>query len=167
MKKLLEELFSAYYKDIYGYLYSLCHDAHLAEDLASEAFLEVVKSVAAFRGESDIKTWLFTIARRRWFAWLKQKQRQPQWEALSEFLPDHTPLPEEQLARAELRQRIQALLAREPQRTQTILQMRLEGYSFYEIAQSQGISESSARVIDFRAKSKIRTALIEEGFTHE
>ena len=30
--------------------------------------------------------------------------------------------------------------------------MRIEGYSFYEIAMKYDISESSARVIDFRNK---------------
>ena len=42
--------------------------------------------------------------------------------------------------------------------------MRLEGYSFYEIGAAYGISESSARVIDFRAKAKIRNILKREWF---
>ena len=41
--------------------------------------------------------------------------------------------------------------------------MRIEGYSFHEIGMKYGISESSARVIDFRAKEKIRKILKEEG----
>ena len=45
--------------------------------------------------------------------------------------------------------------------------MRLEGYSFYEIGLKYNISESSARVIDFRAKSKIRNILKKEGFINE
>jgi RNA polymerase sigma-70 factor (ECF subfamily) len=45
--------------------------------------------------------------------------------------------------------------------------MRVEGYSFFEIAQKHGISESSARVIDHRAKRKIREALAKEGIVHE
>ena len=73
MKQLLAELFENYYKDIYTYIFSLCHDASLSEDLASEVFLEVVRSISTFRGQSDIKTWLFTIARRRWYAYLKGK----------------------------------------------------------------------------------------------
>lgn len=48
MKKLLVELFENYYKDIYTYLYSLCRDASLSEDLASEVFLEVVKPLQVF-----------------------------------------------------------------------------------------------------------------------
>ena len=85
MQTLLKELFSTYYKDVYTYLYSLSHDASLSEDLTSEVFLEVVKSIATFRGESDIKTWLFSIARHKWFAYLRQKKRQIKPELLSEF----------------------------------------------------------------------------------
>ena len=38
MKQLLAELFEKYYIDVYTYLYSLCHDASLSEDLASDVF---------------------------------------------------------------------------------------------------------------------------------
>lgn len=97
MQTLLKELFSTYYKDIYTYLYSLSHDAPLSEDLTSEVFLEVVKSIATFRGESDIKTWLFSIARHKWFAYLRQKKRQIKPELLSEFWELQTQTVEDQL----------------------------------------------------------------------
>lgn len=61
-------------------------------------------------------------------------------------------------------ERIYSLLDKEPERTQRIVLMRLEGYSFYEIGTAVGISENSARVIDFRAKTKIRQILKKEGF---
>ncbi len=40
--------------------------------------------------------------------------------------------------------------------------MRLDGYSYNEISNKLEISESSARVIDFRAKRKIREILEKE-----
>ena len=73
MQQLLKRLFEEYYSDLYRYLFGLCHDASLMEDLVSETFLEAVKSVVTFRGQSDIKTWLFSIARHRWYAWLRKK----------------------------------------------------------------------------------------------
>ena len=85
MKQLLAELFEHYYKDVYTYLYSLCHDASLSEDLASEVFLEVVKSISTFRGKSDIKTWIFSIARHRWFANLTKKNRQVPTESIHDL----------------------------------------------------------------------------------
>jgi RNA polymerase sigma-70 factor (ECF subfamily) len=47
-----------------------------------------------------------------------------------------------------------------------IVLMRIEGYSFYEIAMKYKISESSARVIDFRIKKRIRKILEKEGLSN-
>ena len=179
MQRLLEKLFHAYYKEIYRYLYSLTRDASLSEDLASEVFLEVVKSIAAFRGESDIKTWMFSIARHKWCDYLRKKNRQPATEVLSELVGEGTGPegkgkeffgnqgPEERYLQKELLERIYALLEEEPERTRSIVKLRMEGYSFYEIGKSQNISESSARVIYFRAKEKLRQRLEKEGLGYE
>ena len=171
MQRLLEKLFYTYYKDIYRYLYSLSRDSSLSEDLTSEVFLEVVKSIASFRGESDIKTWMFSIARHKWCDYLRKKNRQPEVESLSELIGESALWEksggkgmEEQYLDKELLNRVYALLEAEPERTKNIVRMRMEGYSFYEIGKREGISESSARVIYFRTKEKIRQTLEKEGF---
>ena len=164
MEELLREIFDAHYKDVYAYFYGLSRDASLSEDLASEVFLEAVRSIGSFRGEADVKTWLFTIARRRWAAWLRRKKRQIETEALQDFLPGGGKTVEARYLDRELAERVYALLEAEPERTRDIVRMRLEGYSFYEIGQKHGISENSARVIDFRARSRIRDTLKKEGF---
>ena len=89
MKELLTELFDRYHQDVYAYLYSLCHDAPLAEDLTSEVFVEVVRSIASFRGEADIKTWMFSIARHRWYQHLRRKKRQIPTESLHDLYDAH------------------------------------------------------------------------------
>lgn len=167
MRKLLETLFHTYYNDIYRYLYSLTRDAALSEDLTGEVFLEVLTALAGFRGQSDIRTWLFTIARRRWIAHLKRKKRSPETEALSLLLESPLPGPEEQALSDELAERVAQWMAQEPPRTQSILRQRLEGRSFYEVAQTHDISENSARVIFFRAKQRLKEALEKEGFYRE
>ena len=167
MRRLLEELFRTYHNDVYRYLYSLSHDASLSEDLASEVFLKVVKSIGTFRGEADIKTWLFSIARHEWYDYLRKKNRQIRIEAMTEFFESMDLGPEAQYHRQEIIRRIYRLLEQEPERTRNIVLMRLDGYSFYEISQKYGISESSARVIDFRTKDKLRKILKKEGFTDE
>lgn len=163
MKELLAEIFEAYYTDVYTYLYSLCHDASLAEDLASEVFLSVVKSISSFRGESDIKTWLFTIARRKWFDHLRKREHQIPTQSIHELLDSAIPGtsdPQEDLHRL-----LEEILGSESKLTRAIVKMRLEGYSYYEISQAHHISENSARVVFFRAKAKIKKILEREGFT--
>lgn len=165
MKQLLAELFEKYYIDVYTYLYSLCHDASLSEDLASDVFLEVVKSISTFRGESDIKTWLFSIARHRWFAYLKKKNRQVQTESIHD-LYDTAELGTTDSVN-EVTELIQELLSDESALTRDVVRMRLDGYSYHEIALRHKISENSARVVYFRTKSKIRKYLEKEGFHYE
>ena len=167
MRRLLEELFRTYHNDVYRYLYSLSHDASLSEDLVSEVFLKVVKSIGTFRGEADIKTWLFSIARHEWYDYLRKKNRQIRTEAMTEFCESMDLGPEAKYHMQEIIRRIYSLLEQEPERTRSIVMMRLDGYSFYEIGQKFGISESSARVIDFRTKDKLRKILKKEGFTDE
>ena len=167
MANQAEQLFHACYQDVYRYLYSLCRDASLAEDLTGEVFLEVVRSAAGYRGECDEKTWLFSIARHRWLHHLRRQRRSPQsellTELLSEFLESPGAAPEADLLTRELTEHIRALWQQEPDRTREIVRLRLEGLSFYEIGQSCGLSESSARVVFFRFKTKLRQTLEKEG----
>lgn len=164
MKKLLEELFANCYQDVYRYLYSLCRDASLAEDLASEVFLEAVGSIVSFREQSDIKTWLFSIARHRWFAFLRKKNRTVHTEEYPLHLASREPTPEILCYGRELTDRIQQLLQAEQQRPREIFMLRMEGLSFREIGQRVGVSENSARVMEFRLRNKLRKILEEEGF---
>ena len=162
MKQLLAELFETYHKDVYTYLFSLCHDASLSEDLASEVFLEVIRSISTFRGESDVKTWLFTIARRRWYAYLRSQNRQIRTESIHDFC-DCAQLGAMD-AESEIEEMIRSILLQETDLIRDLVWMRIEGYSYYEIASKLHISENSARVIYFRAKAKIKKQLKKEGF---
>ena len=163
----LDELFSAYYKDVYRYLYSLCRDASLSEDLAGDVFLEVVKSISSFRAESDVKTWLFSIARNRWHKYLHKKKRTVETSELFDLTELEEPSgssTETAFLDHELIDRIYEIINEEKERPKNAALMRIEGYSFYEIGKALGISESSARVMFFRTKEKILRILKEEGF---
>lgn len=166
----LDELFSAYYKDVYRYLFSLCRDASLSEDLTGDVFLEVVKSIGSFRAESDVKTWLFSIARHRWYKYLHKKKRTVQTSELYDLTELEQPSggsAENAFLDRELVRRIYAIIGEEKERPRSVALMRIDGYSFYEIGKSLGISENSARVMFFRTKEKILKKLKEEGFYDE
>ncbi len=166
MKALLEALFRDYYRDVYHYLRSLTGDDLLSEDLASETFLEALTALAGFRGQSNIRTWLFTIARRRWAAHLRKQKCRPETAALSLLLESPLPGPE---ARAETEALLTALeqaLAALPDRSAAVSRLRLQGFSFYEIGQTLNISENSARVIWFRARQTLKDRLTKEGIHH-
>ena len=167
MKELLGELFDHYYDDIFKYLYRLSHDASISEDLTSEVFLEVVKSIATFRGESDIKTWLFSIARHKWYAYLRKKNTQIQAESIHElYESDFVGLSNSQFT-SDVEQIIHTIIENEPETTKNVFQLRIDGFSYFEISEKLNISESSARVLFFRVKAKIKKHLEKEGIYYE
>jgi RNA polymerase sigma-70 factor, ECF subfamily len=64
--------------DIYALLYRLTEDAEEARDLTQEVFLQAFRNIGGFRGEADLRTWLYRIAvnqaRNRW-RWWKRRRR--------------------------------------------------------------------------------------------
>lgn len=53
----------AYANDVFRYLYWLCRDRNLAEDLSQETFARAWAAWEDQRDEKALKAWLFTIAR--------------------------------------------------------------------------------------------------------
>jgi RNA polymerase sigma-70 factor (ECF subfamily) len=124
--------------------------------------LEAVRSIGSFQGRSDVKTWLFSIGRHRWFAYLRKKRSEPSF--VFDLLLESEKTPEDTILLRQAIQRVYAYLESEPERTQRLLELRMEGFSYHEIAQALNISENSARVIHFRIREKLRKILEEEGF---
>jgi RNA polymerase sigma-70 factor, ECF subfamily len=56
------ELFHAHKTKIYGLCLRMTNNTAEAEDLTQEAFLQVFRKLAMFRGDSAIATWLYRIA---------------------------------------------------------------------------------------------------------
>ena len=54
--KVFESLYREYYQKVYAFLYRLCADGDLAEDLTQETFLQAYKSFHKFRGDCEVFT---------------------------------------------------------------------------------------------------------------
>jgi len=64
--------------EIYGLLYRLTENGEEARDLTQETFLRAFQSIVHFRGESDLRTWIYRIAinqaRNRWRWWRRRRR---------------------------------------------------------------------------------------------
>src|SRR6266550_2404099 len=64
--------------EIYGLLYRLTENAEEARDLTQETFLRAFQSIGHFRGDADLKTWIYRIAinqaRNRWRWWRRRRR---------------------------------------------------------------------------------------------
>lgn len=159
--KQIEKFYLLYKQDVYKYLLSLTHNPNLSEDLLSETFVAAISSIDGFKGKSSVKTWLFSIARNLWISRLRKEKSTIEYNDLLELYISDSIV--EGLITKEIANRIKDLLLEKDIRTQKIVNMRVDGHSFSEVAQEVKISESSARVIDFRTKKWIKTILEKEG----
>jgi len=73
-----EQLVAERTGDIYGLLFRLTGDPEEARDLAQETFLRAFQAIEKFRGDADLKTWLYRIAinqaRNRWRWWRRRRR---------------------------------------------------------------------------------------------
>lgn len=160
----IKALYEQYRQDIFGYLLGLTRSADLSEELLSDTFCAAIVALPRFRGDADVKTWLFSIARRKWMDYLRKRHPTEPLELAALYIADPAPGPEERLLLRTAAQRAMELLKREDQRAQAIFRARLEGFSYYEISNTLGIREASARVIDFRTRKKLKAELQKEGY---
>lgn len=159
----LEELYARYKTDVYRYLCSLTHDPTEAEDLLSETFLRVLKSLPRFQGKCSVKTWLFAIARNTWLESLRRRHVTVSYDNLLEQYVSDT-LAEDTDSRLLLRH-VRELLTQRDERSRSIVELRTRGYSYAEISAQLHISENSARVIEHRTRAWLRETLQKEGYT--
>ena len=158
--KQIEKLYLEHKENIYNYLLSITHNPTLAEDLLSETFMKAIYSIGSFKGNSSIKTWLFSIARHLWLQSLRKDKSTVEYNDLLEVYVTDSAL--DSFITKQIADRVYELLKTKNEQTQKIVSMRIHGISYYEISEKIGISENSARVIDFRAKRWLKSILKKE-----
>ncbi|EPD92549.1 MULTISPECIES: sigma-70 family RNA polymerase sigma factor [unclassified Paenibacillus] len=70
----LEDIYRKYFKDLYAYLFSLCKDHHLTEDILQETFYRAYVNLEDYSGPR-IKSWLFTVAKNTYIDYLRKHKR--------------------------------------------------------------------------------------------
>ena len=167
MKKEFEALYREYFPRIYAFLYKLTESRDLAEELTQETFYQAFVAFYRFRGDSDVFTWLASIAKHTYYRWLRKNKRQidaadPEvlLEACSEAVSEH---PADTVERHMLAERVRQALTTLPKKYKDVTILRAYAdMSYAQIGDALGISENSARVIYFRAKKMLMEAIQDE-----
>lgn len=148
----LEEFYMRNYPIVFGYLYSLCSDRALAEDLTSETFLIAIRKSEEYDWNRKPASLLCTIAKN---LFLNEQRRRKRHVPLEEVtIPSGQDL-ETDFLEAQLARQIHNLAGSLNENQKTVFSMRLTGLSFREIGEALGKSENWARVNYFRAKNEI------------
>jgi len=162
-------LVARYQDRVYATAFALLRSAEEAEDVAQEVFVEVYQTVARFRGEAALGTWLYRLAASRALQHqrrLNAKKRFAYFTSLLGFNnqvlhepPDHA----HPLALLEGEQQLRLLLAhigRLPGQQQVAFTLRHEqDLSYEEIAAVLDTTVSAVESLLFRARQTLRRHL--------
>jgi len=145
-----------------------------AEDAVQETYLQAYRSIAKFRGEARLSTWLVRIVANEAFGRLRKHARRAaivpihvdddtahdvrtESEAPAMDRPDNAAL------RSEMRHLLETRIDALPDAYRTVFVLRaVEELSVEETAVSLGIPESTVRTRFFRARSLLREALAQD-----
>lgn len=154
----IDQVYEQYAKPVYRYLFSLCGDTTLADDLTAETFYQAIRSLGSFRGESTMLTWLCQIAKHQWYGEMRRRSKAvhvPLEDA--QAIADISAQPADIAEETELKLQLYRTIRKLPEPMREVMYLRLGGVlSFAEIGQLMGKSENWARVTFYRGKQKIK-----------
>ena len=169
-----ETLVSERSGEIYGLLYRMTENPEEARDLTQETFLRAFQSIRSFRGDSDLRTWIYRIAinqaRNRW-RWWRRRRRDSTVSidstdengrpALVATLKAENVQSPEQDTLAHERERILRNALKDLRRVyrETVILRDIEGFAYEEIAVALDISVGTVKSRLARGRQELRSKL--------
>ncbi len=161
--------------EIYGLLYRMTDNVEEARDLTQETFLRAFQSIGHFRGESDLRTWIYRIAinqaRNRW-RWWRRRRREATVSidapevgggrlGLVATLKSNTIRDPEQDALLSERERAlkKALSGLKRVYREAVILRDIEGFAYEEIAATLSISVGTVKSRLARGRQELRRKL--------
>lgn len=160
----LAELVAGHQESLFAFLYRMCGDADLAEDLMQETFVRAMQASRTYRPTARLSTWLFSIASNLMRDhWRRQARRgvAASFDDLSLAAPDRT---EEAALRALGRQGVRAALLQLPPQQRAALVLRYyHDLSYEEIAQALACPVGTVRSRIHNGLQRLDELLVREG----
>jgi RNA polymerase sigma-70 factor, ECF subfamily len=146
-----DSVFAELYPSLFRYLHRLTGDEDVAEDIAQEAFVRLLRQSLP---DQEIRPWLFTVAMNLVRDRARRNERRQRLLTTAPSLVTRPPLPDENVERSERIDAVREVLERIPERDRQLLLMREEGFKYDEIAQVIGVAPASVGTLIARALRK-------------
>lgn len=161
--ELLRQLYRKYQRELYLYLYALCRNHELAEDLLQETFLKAL--LALQDGHANMRAWLYMVARNLYFNYRKRNKHQVPLEEVPEPTDEKAETMLEHLI-VEERSRLlyRALQELEAAKREVLELQYFGGLSQRDIAAVLHLTPENVRVLAYRGKRELRSYMEGNGY---
>ncbi|MFT9596926.1 RNA polymerase sigma factor [Mesobacillus sp.] len=164
-EKQVMEWYEMYYKDIYRFIFYMIGDRQCCEDFVHDTFLRAYTSFEKFENRTNVKTWLFSIAKHLVIDEIRKRKRR---KFLSLF-PNNLDIPsslniEQYIEHRDTIERTLAAIQKlKPDYRLVITLKKIEECSTKEIAEILGWSESKVRKTLSRGLAALKKMDVVEG----
>ena len=153
-REALAFLYRRYADSVYGYVISIVHDEHAAEDVTQQVFLKLMSVLHLYEPRKvPFAAWIVRVARNAAYDHMRDRRQVPCAEVYG---------PDERAddTRHDCRRSLDQALATLPQEQRSVLVLRhLYGYSPVEIARQLGKSAPSIHGLHNRGRQALRAEL--------
>jgi len=163
-----EHAFARLYRDVHPPLlrYLRAMSPELAEDAASEGWLEVSRALDGFTGpEAAFRAWLFAIARRKVIDRIRYETRRPSasWEDLDAIAPRLRDVADEVVEEDETRRALALVRTLPADQSEAVLLRVVAGLDYAEVAEVMGRSTGAVRVLVHRGLKRLQASVVDAG----
>ncbi|MBR3836256.1 MAG: RNA polymerase sigma factor [Clostridia bacterium] len=154
----IEKIYQEHSRRIFLYIFSLCHDKHVAEDLAQETFVKAIVSLP--KDCASVLPWLYKVASNLTYDYFREKNRYSDIEEKNHLIDFSFT---DRLIVAEEYQLLYRCIQKLEENERRVITLHyFSGFKQYEIAAITGFSYSAVRVIASRAREKLKKLMEEE-----
>jgi RNA polymerase sigma-70 factor (ECF subfamily) len=160
------ELYSRYFRRIYGFVHGRLRNHADAEEVTQETFVTIFRSIENYRGQSSLLSWMFGIAKNLSNNTIRRSQNQKErFDSVDKqhFVPKPSlgqAAPDEDLSLRRYAEAIRSRMSKLPDWQCRIFEMRhLENMSIPEIASRSHRSNDAVRSSLYRIKKLIFEAV--------
>lgn len=162
-----EELVIAHKNQLIFFINQIVHNITIAEDIAQDAFVEVLIHKDRYNYSTGFRTYLLTIGRNKAVDYIRKNKRYVLTMEQEETASEADELEQTVLLSERQRMLYDALKELKTEYQQIITLVDLEGQSYAQAAQVMDKSEGQIKVLVHRARKRLGKELERKGFTYE
>ncbi len=165
------QLLDEYQQKVFGTCISFVPNQEDAEDIAQEVFIEVFNSIAKFKGDSKLSTWIYRITTNKCLEFIRKKNTKKRFGFMQSLMGNDTPIdkssyftefnhPGIQLENKEKSEILFAAINRLPEAQRIVYTLnKVDDLSYQEVSDITEKSISSIESLLFRAKKNLKEQL--------
>jgi RNA polymerase sigma-70 factor, ECF subfamily len=138
------------------------------DDAAQEVFIIVHRGLSGFRGDSQLRTWLYGIVRNVAYKQARRVRRKDRAEPIDEQLSSRDPTPSQRAEEAQAADFVQRFALGLPEKKRELFMLALvEQFTIPEVAEMTGIPLNTAYTRLRAVRTEFREALLRHRGAHD